>query len=325
VRDTRRTRLLLSVALLAALALMAVNYRNSSSSVVAAMRRAAGSVFGSAERAVSTVTLPIGRYFSSGPASSSVGRVTALERNLARMRAELSVAELSRADYRQLSRLLQLAGTGRYRVVAASVIAFAPGYQQTVTLDAGSLDGVRPEQTVLDGNGLVGQVTSVTATTCSVLLATDASSVVGVRLAPAGQVGWVTGTGRDPSDSGLLKLQVLDPHAVLTPGEQLVTAASVHDQPFVPGVPVGYVVSQLNRAGALTAQALVRPYANFSSLDVVGIVITPPAHNPRFSVLPPIPPKPTPKPTPSSRSTRGRKAGRAGAPSPSPTPTKRGH
>jgi rod shape-determining protein MreC len=325
VRDTRRTRLLLSVALLAALALIAVNYRNSSSSVIAAMRRAGGTVFGGVERAVSTVTLPIGRFVSGGSAGLSSGRVTALERNLARMRAELSAAELSKADYRQLSRLLQLAGTGRYRVVAASVIAFAQGYQQTATLDAGSLDGVRPEQTVLDGSGLVGQVTSVTPTTCSVLLATDASSVVGIRLAPAGQVGWVTGTGPDRSSSGLLKLQVLDPHAVLTPGEQLVTAASVHDRPFVPGVPVGYVVSQLNRAGALTAQALVRPYANFSSLAVVGIVIAPPAQNPRFSVLPPVPPKPTPKPTPSSKPVRGRKTGRAGTPSPTPTPTRRGH
>jgi rod shape-determining protein MreC len=103
----------------------------------------------------------------------------------------------------------------------------------------------------------------------------------------------------------LFTLAVLNSSIVLKPSEQLVTAASVHDQPFVPGVPVGQIVSVRNRAGALTAQALVRPYATFTSLDVVGIVIAPPRSNPLFSVLPPKPaPAPTPTPTPKARRSR---------------------
>ena len=308
MRDTRRTRLLLSVALLVALALIAVDYQNGSSPVIKTMRHVANSVFGGAERVVGTVTAPVGRFVGGGLAGTGGGQVASLQRKLARMRAELSTAQLSKRDYRELSRLLAAAGAGRYRVVTASVIAFGQGYQQTVTLNAGSADGVRPQQTVLDGDGLVGQVISVGATTCTVLLASDASSVVGVRLAPSGQIGWVTGSGSDQSAAGLFKLQVLNPGAVLTAGEQLVTAASVHDQPFVPGVPVGEIVSVRNRAGALTAQALVRPYVNFTALDVVGIVIAPPRRDPHFSVLPPKPtpaptPTPTPKVTPSAHST----------------------
>ncbi len=294
MRDTRRTRLLLSIALIAALALIAVDYQGGSSPVVRTVKHTAGSVFGAAESAVSFITGPITRFVGGGLAGSSGGQVAVLKRELARMRAELSAAELSKSDYGQLHRLLALAGTGGYRVVAASVIAFGQGYQQTVTLDAGSSDGVRPQETVLDGDGLVGQVTSVTADTCTVLLATDPSSVVGVRMAPEGQVGWVTGEGSSRTGPGELKLEVLDPGAVLKPGEQLVTAASVHDRPFVPGVPVGTVISVKNKAGALTAQALVRPYVSFASLNIVGIVIAPPRHNPRFSVLPPKPPKPAP-------------------------------
>jgi rod shape-determining protein MreC len=63
----------------------------------------------------------------------------------------------------------------------------------------------------------------------------------------------------------------------------------------------------------------VTPYVNFASLGVVGIVVAPPGHNPRFSVLPPAPHvKPTPTVTitvtpGSSRSTR------AGAPAPRPS------
>jgi len=296
VRDTRRTRLLLSIALIAALALIAVDYQHGSSPVMRTVKHTAGSVFGAAESAVSFVTAPITRFVGGGLAGSSGGQVAVLKRELAKMRAELSAAKLSKSDYARLHRLLALAGTGGYRVVAASVIAFGQGYQQTVTLDAGSSDGVRPQETVLDGDGLVGQVTAVTADTCTVLLATDPSSVVGVRMAPQGQVGWVTGEGSSRTGPGELKLAVLDPGAVLKPGEQLVTAASVHDRPFVPGVPVGTVISVKNKAGALTAQALVRPFVSFASLNIVGIVIAPPRHNPRFSVLPPKPPKPAPPP-----------------------------
>ncbi len=219
------------------------------------------------------MTRPVGRFFGAGVAGNS-GDQTAMRQQLIRLRAELSAARLDRTQYHQLGRLLQLSGRGGYRVLAASVIAFGQGYQQTVTLDAGRVDGVRPQQTVLDGDGLVGQVVRVSAHTCTVLLATDASSVTGVRLAPGGQIGWVTGEGRRGSGgAALLKLQVLDSTA-LKIGGQLVTAASVKDRPFVPGVPVGTIVSVRNRAGALTGQALVRPFAQFSGLDVVGIVIS---------------------------------------------------
>jgi rod shape-determining protein MreC len=294
----------LSIALIAALALIAVDYQHGSSPVMRTVKHTAGSVFGVAESAVSFVTGPITRFVGGGLAGSSGGQVGVLKRELAKMRAELSAAELNKSDYAQLHHLLALAGTAGYRVVAASVIAYGQGYQQTVTLDAGSSDGVQPQETVLDGDGLVGRVTAVTADTCTVLLATDPSSVVGVRMAPQGQVGWVTGEGSSRTGPGELKLQVLDPGAVLKPGAQLVTAASVHDRPFVPGVPVGTVISVKNKAGALTAQALVRPYASFASLNIVGIVIAPPRHNPRFSVLPPKPPKPAPPPVKPAKSGR---------------------
>jgi rod shape-determining protein MreC len=297
VRDTRRTRLLLGTALAAALLLIAIDYHDGSSSLVTKAKSAAGSVFGDAERMVSAVTGPVGRLFDSGLGSGG-GQVTTLREEIVRMRAELSDARLSKSEYAQLRRLLQVAGRGGYRVMAASVIGYGQGLQQTVTLDAGTAQGIRPQMTVIDGDGLVGQVTAVSGRTCTVMLATDHDSVVGVRVAPGGQIGWVTGGGPVRDGNGLLTLQVLDP-AALRPGAQLVTAASVNDRPFVPGVPVGVIVSIRSRAGALTGRALVRPYASFGSLGVVGIVIAPPAHNPRFSVLPPKP-APPPSPTPSS-------------------------
>jgi rod shape-determining protein MreC len=303
----------LGVLLLAALALITFDYRGGSSGPVHGLRQFGGSVFGTVERVTSAVTGPVVRFFDrGGPGSSPT--VAALQQEVIRLRARLSQEQLSRAEYQQLSQLLQLSGRGGYRIVAATVIAVGQGYAQTVTLDAGSRDGVRPQETVIDGQGLVGTVTAVNAQTCTVLLATDATSVVGVTLASSGEIGWVTGPGKSTSGSGMLRLQVLDANAVLSPGEQLVTSASVHDRPYVPGVPVGVISKVENRAGSLTALALVRPYVDFTTLGVVGIVVVPPSTNPRFSVLPP---KPKPRPAPA---VARRSPSPPVSPSASPTP-----
>jgi rod shape-determining protein MreC len=312
VRDTRRTRVVLGVLLVAALALITFDYRYGSSGPMTRLRQIGGSVFGNVERVTSVVTEPVVGLFVRSGSGGNNATVTALEKEVVQLRAQLSQEQLSKAEYQQLSQLLQLSGRGGYRIVAATVIAIGQGYEQTVTLDAGSRDGVKPEETVLDGQGLVGTVTAVNAQTCTVLLATDATSVVGVTLANSGEIGWVTGPGKSRSESGLMRLQVLDANAVLSPGEQLVTSASISDRPYVPGVPVGVISKVENRAGSLTALALVRPYVDFTTLGVVGIVVVPPSTNPRFSVLPP---KPTPKRTRAAKPS----AHPSGSPSVSPT------
>jgi rod shape-determining protein MreC len=314
VHDTRRTRVVLAVLLVLALALITIDYRDGSSGPVRDLRQAGGSVFGTAESVVSAVTSPFVDFFNHSGGSGSSVQVASLQRQVLQLRAELSQEQLSKAQYRQLSSMLQLAGRGGYRIVAATVIAMGQGYSQTVTLDAGTGDGIKTGDTVLNGQGLIGTVTAVNAQTCSVLLATDATSVVGVTLATSGQIGWVTGPGKTTSGTGLLKLQVLDENADLSAGQQLVTSASIHDRPYVPGVPVGVIKKVENRGGSLTALALVEPYVDFTALGVVGIVVAPPSHNPRFSVLPPAP-HVKPVPTVTVTVTPGASA------SPSPTPS----
>jgi rod shape-determining protein MreC len=305
VRDTRRTRLVLVVLLVAALALIAVNYSDGSSSALRDVRDAGSSVFGGMEHAASSVS----RFFTR---SGSASEVKSLQEQVLKLRAELSAEQLSKSDYAQLRKLLQLAGAAQYRIVAASVIAVGQGYQQTVTLDAGSADGIKTGDTVLNGDGLVGQVTSVTGTTSTVLLANGASALIGVAVTPSGQLGSVTGPGKTANDNGLMHLQMLSSAAVLAPGDELVTSASANDLPYVPGVPVGVVTQLVNQPGSLTLVALVRPFVDFTALGIVGVVIVPPARNPRFSALPPLPhPGPTVTVTvPAKRTT---------SPSPSPT------
>jgi rod shape-determining protein MreC len=222
-----------------------------------------------------------------GPSAQST--IATLQRQNAELRGQLSVAQLNQAAKQQLAQLLQL-DAGAYRIVTASVIAAGGDFSDTVTLDAGSRDGIKPNETVLNGSGFVGTVTQVSADTATVVLANDASSVAGVQMAAGGEIGEVTGTGKSTSESGLLRLSLFSANAVLQPGQEVVTYASVGDRPEVPGVPVGTVVSVSRNAGSLTQTAMVRPFVNFTALGVVGVVVQAPRHNPRRSILPrPVP------------------------------------
>ena len=292
MHDSRRVRLILAAALIAAVAIITVDFRDGGSSP---FRSVGASIFGPAERATSDVTSPVSSLFdwvTGGPSADS--KIAALQTANARLRAELSAEQLSRTDEAQLSSLLQLAGRGGYKIVAASVIAAGQDYANSVTLDVGTRDGVHAQETVLNGDGLVGTVTQVSTDTSTVLLATDASSVVGARMAGSNQIGAVTGTGKSLSGPSVMQLRLFDANATLQRGQSLVTFGSVQDRPYVPGVPIGQVTTVQGNAGSLTQTALIKPFVNFTSLGVVGVVVGGPAQNPRDAVLPP---SPAPVPT----------------------------
>jgi len=324
VQGSRRTRVVLGVLLLIALALITLDFRDGGASPA---RNLGADIFGPIERVTNDITNPVSSLFDSitgGP--SSQGTIANLQQENASLRAQLGAAQLSKSESRQLAQLLRI-DAGAYRIVAANVIAAGGDYSDTVTLNAGSSDGIKQYETVLNGSGLVGTVTQVSLDTCTVALASDASSLVGVQIAGTGEIGEVTGTGKSMSASGLLRLTLFDANAVLQPGQEVVTYASVNDRPEVPGVPVGTVVSVRSIAGGLTQTALVRPFVTFTALGVVGIVVAVPKHSVGISILPRPAPTVTvtttpPPVTPSASISPGNIGPSAsGSPSVSPSPT----
>ncbi|HKB31334.1 MAG TPA: rod shape-determining protein MreC [Streptosporangiaceae bacterium] len=310
MHDTRRTRLVLGVLLVLAIGLITLDHRGFAP--VGGLRGVSSAIFGPAERLTADFTRPVTGFFAAvvgAPAARS--KIQALEQEDQRLRAELSAAQLSKADAAQLGRLLQLAGRGGYRLVAAHVIGIGAGYEDTVTIDAGTQDGVRTDQTVLNDAGLVGRVIQAGRDTSTVQLATDASSAVGCRVEGSQEIGVVRGTGKSLTAQGGLQVELLDANAVLQPGQRIVTLGSVSGHPYVPGVPIGVVTRVESTPGALTRMAIVRPFVRFTALDVVGVVVAAPRRNPRDSVLPP-------RPTASPAQVRPSARPRAGSPSPSP-------
>jgi len=296
VRDTRESRLLLVLLIAVAFALITVDIRGGDASPLNGPRNVAASVLGPVETGVSGLVNPVAdTVHSVTDAGAQHNRISALEQQNLQLKQQLSSSDLAHGQSTELSRMLGAAGAGQYTVKAAQVVAIgaAQGFSWTVTIDIGSNDGIKRDMTVINGDGLVGRITTVGPSTSTVLLADDASAVVGARLAGSNQIGSVAGTGKSLSGPTTLKLTLFAANAVLQSGQDLVTFGSVHDTPYVPGVPIGQVTRVQGNAGALTKTALVKPYVDFTSLGVVGVVVGGPAKDPRDSVLP-TGPKPAP-------------------------------
>jgi rod shape-determining protein MreC len=292
-RDTRRSRFVLGFLIVISLLLITFDLR--SGSALKGPRSIANSVIAPLQRAATTITTPIGNFISE---IGSLGSTHQQIQDLQKQNAELKAALVNRTNISgeldQLKGVLDLAGIGRYKTVTGRVIGMgsAAGFAQTITVDLGSANGVTPDMTVISADGLVGRVRSVGQRSCTVILLSDLNFKIGARLAGTQALGIISGEGSQP-----LSLEVLDSQVSVNVGDQLVARGSVGGHPFVPGVPIGVITQVSKTPGALTRLAKVRPYAHLGTLDIVGIVVTPPKADPRDALLPPVPVA-TPIPTP---------------------------
>ncbi|MCA6094992.1 rod shape-determining protein MreC [Streptomyces sp. SCA3-4] len=295
MRDTRESRLLLVLLIAIAFALITVDIRGGEQSPLDGVRHAAASAFGPVEEGVASAVDPVGDAIAavrdSGDRSDRISR---LERENTVLKQKLGSSDRNRGRLRELDAMLKTAGRGQYGIKGAQVIAIgaAQGFSWTVTIDIGSNDGIKRDMTVLNGDGLVGRVTTVGPSTSTVLLASDPKFTVGTRMEKTGEIGFAGGQG-DRS----LRVELLNGKATVHEGDRLVTFGSSKDKPFVPGVPVGEVTRVEPSGGGLTRTLQVRPFVGFSKLDLVGVVVDAPREDPRDSVLPPKPEAPKPAPT----------------------------
>ncbi|MFD5335833.1 rod shape-determining protein MreC [Streptomyces hawaiiensis] len=294
MRDTRESRLLLVLLIAVAFALITVDIRGGEDSPVDGARQAAATVFGPIESGVSAAVDPVGNAVSAiRDSGERHDRLAVLEEENAALKARLGSDDRSRSRLKQLDKMLKIAGQGQYGIKGAEVIAIgaAQGFSWTITIDVGAKDGITRDMTVLNGDGLVGRVTTVGPNTATVLLASDPDFTVGTRMESGDELGFASGQGDRP-----LRVELLNGKAEVKKGDRLVTFGSQADRPFVPGVPVGVVSRVDPSGGGLTRTLYVTPYTAFTKLDIVGVVVEAPKKDPRDTVLPPKP-KPTPRPT----------------------------
>jgi rod shape-determining protein MreC len=246
------------------------------------------------QRAGSAVLTPVKNFLSD---VTHLGRtrnqIEKLKAENAKLKSELINRKNADAQLEQLKDILDLAGTAGYKIVNAKVISHGSSqfFSQTITIDIGSNAGIKKNMTVLSQYGIAGVVKDVYPNSALIQLASDPSFRIGARIAGTQQIGILTGRGTQSAS-----LQLLDNSTNVKVGDILLSRGSIANRPFVPGVPLGYVTSVDNSAGAIAQTAAIRYYTNFSTLGVVAIVVSASGSNPGDALVP-VKPRVTPIPT----------------------------
>ncbi len=284
-----RSRLLLVILLVTSLFLITLDLRGVS--VTKNSRNATQSFLAPIQRGVSDLFSPVGNFFGD---IKNFGKTKAqlkeLKKENAKLRKKVIFNKDTAGQLKKLKKVLDLAGRGSYKIVSARVIGKGSSstFSQTITIDAGSNDGIKKDMTVMGELGLVGVVRSTTSTSAIVLLMSDPTFRIGVRIARSQSIGVLMGEGDNS-----YTLQLLDPAGNIEKGDVLLSLGSDNNKPFVPGVPVGYVKEVKNTSATLTQEATVRSYSNFGSLGVVSVIIKSSGSGPKDALIP----RPTPTPT----------------------------
>jgi len=143
-----------------------------------------------------------------------------------------------------------------------------------VVIDKGLTQGVRSGMPVIDGSGVVGQVTNVGTFTSEVTLLTEKGQSVPVMLVRNGVRAIISGSGKD----GSLEVPFMPVSADIQNGDLFVTSGI--DGTYPPGLVVAQVTSVEKNAAFVFARIAAKPAAGVDSNRYVMVLPTPPASPP---------------------------------------------
>jgi rod shape-determining protein MreC len=206
------------------------------------------------------------------------GENSRLEAQLAKAREQAVAGQEALHENAQLRKLVQLdrgpaLAASAYKEVIGRVIGRSPTvWRSSVNLDVGSGDGVRVDDPVISGDGLVGRIASAEPGSSQVMLLTDHASAISAKVLPAGVQGVIKPEVGNPEDLILDFIdstkQVHGGLAVVTAGWRAQGLASL----FPPGLPVGEVTQASIVEREAKEQVHVRPYADLRNLDLVQVL-----------------------------------------------------
>jgi len=273
----RSTRLLVIGLVSVSLVTITLDYRQGDEGPLSSVGDAALAVISPLQEAVSKVTKPIGNFFSTLVRLPAIRREKQqLEDRVSELEQQVATATADATRLQQLEALLGLRATIGSGIVTTGAEVIASGvsnFDWTITIDKGSSDGIRMDMPVVASAGLVGHVTRVAPNSSVVELIIDPDSSVAGRLDVSRATGLLSGEGERDLEMGLV-----DPETEVQPGEQVVTAGyqipGVGQGLYPAGILVGSVSRVLGDDVGLEKTITVRPAVDFSTLDVVLVVLS---------------------------------------------------
>lgn len=254
-----------------------------------------------------------------GGASGYVGRQDTLLAENQRLKAEqldqsrrvMSVAQIE-SENAHLRKLLAMRERLSVSSVAAQVLYDSRDpFTRKVIIDRGVTHGIAPGMVVVDGAGVIGQITRAYPFLAEVSLLTDRDQAIPVQVVRNGLRAIAYGT--PAQEGGTMELRFLPANTDVQQGDVLVTSGI--DGTYLPGLPVATVARIEREAGYAFAKIVCTPAGG---VDRHGHVLV------LKSSAPPAPPPPVTEPEEKGgrgKKKRLREAEGAGAALPS-APTK---
>jgi putative cell shape-determining protein mreC len=206
-------------------------------------------------------------YFSLSGVNSQLTQRNAFLEQQVRMLDD-SIARLTRSQEAAVTRLSSMAPFQGCRLIPAKVVAnMVNRYDNLITIDKGSADGVKRDMGVVCGMGVVGIVYLVSEHYSIVIPALNSHSNISCTIQRRGYFGYLRWRG---GSSQLAYLEDVPRHAHFKLGDNVVTSG--YSSVFPPGVMVGKVLHVFNSADGLSYRVQVKLSTDFARLRDVCLV-----------------------------------------------------
>lgn len=206
-------------------------------------------------------------YFSLSGVNSQLTQRNAFLEQQVRMLDD-SIARLTRSQEAAVTRLSSMVPFQGCRLIPAKVVAnMVNRYDNLITIDKGSADGVKRDMGVVCGMGVVGIVYLVSEHYSIVIPALNSHSNISCTIQRRGYFGYLRWRG---GSSRLAYLEDVPRHAHFKLGDNVVTSG--YSSVFPPGVMVGKVLHVFNSADGLSYRVQVKLSTDFARLRDVCLV-----------------------------------------------------
>lgn len=266
----------MAVLLLLSVALLTAYFRESDSGVAHSVQSGVMTVVSPLQSGTATAIKPFRDAWNwVGDLFSAKSQNKALKKEVEQLRAGLAQKLTVQNENEQLRALLDFEKDhvfpGDARLVTARIIdRSTSAWYSTATINAGSGDGVRVDDPVVNGQGLVGRVIRVTLNASQVMLVTDQESHVDAMIVPGSEEGSAQGIVGG-SVTGDVTLDYVDKSEKVKVGQDVVTSGR-NGSIFVKGIPIGTVQSVGAQEVELYQSIAVKPFVDFRKLDIVAVV-----------------------------------------------------
>lgn len=180
---------------------------------------------------------------------------------------EITKLEEYRQEAQRLEALLKMKDAYDFKSIGARVMSRSiNSWEQVITIDKGSHDGIITGLPVMSSSGVIGQVVSTTSFSADVRLIGDPMSGVAVILQSSRTEGIVRG-----SLEGLLYLEDVDADASIEVGDMVITSGLGGS--YFQGLTVGMVVKVDENQGGSTRRVIVSPNDSTGSLEEVLVLL----------------------------------------------------